>query len=99
MGDLQGGSGNASRAGANSIVEVKGPYIERDRKLWVFLLHAVFDEPGEKQMHSLSLREINARIRAGTITRLNGNGGDLPMIPRNPARPSWAFAKSRESLR
>jgi len=46
-----------------TIVDVKGPYTERDRKLWVFLLHAVFDELGEKPMHSLSVREINAVFR------------------------------------
>jgi hypothetical protein len=46
-----------------SIVDVRGPYTERDRKLWVFLLHAVFDELGETPMHSLSVREINAVFR------------------------------------
>lgn len=46
-----------------TIVDVKGPYTERDRKLWVFLLHAVFNELGEKPMHSLSVREINAVFR------------------------------------
>ena len=46
-----------------SIVDVRGPYTEKDRKLWVFLLHAVFDELGEKPMHSLSVREINAVFR------------------------------------
>lgn len=46
-----------------SIVEVKGPYTERDRKLWVFLLHAVFDELGDTPMHSLSVREINSVFR------------------------------------
>jgi len=45
------------------IVDVDGPYNERDRKLWAFLLHAVFDELGEKQMHSLSVREINNVFR------------------------------------
>jgi hypothetical protein len=46
-----------------TIVSVEGPYTERDRKLWVFLLHAVFDELGEKPMHTLSVREINAVFR------------------------------------
>lgn len=45
------------------IVKVEGPYTERDRKLWVFLLHSVFDELGEKPMHSLSVRDINAVFR------------------------------------
>ena len=45
------------------IVDVQGPYTERDRKLWVFLLHAVFDELGETPMHELSVREINEVFR------------------------------------
>jgi hypothetical protein len=45
------------------IVKVDGPYTERDRKLWVFLLHTVFDELGEKPIHSLPIREINAIFR------------------------------------
>ena len=46
-----------------TIVSVDGPYTERDRKLWVFLLHAVFEELGEAPMHSLSVRDINAVFR------------------------------------
>ena len=45
------------------IVKVDGPYTERDRKLWVFLLHAVFDDLGEKPIHSLSVRDINSVFR------------------------------------
>src|SRR6266568_4646519 len=30
------------------IVSVEGPYTEQDRKLWTFLLHAVWDELGER---------------------------------------------------
>lgn len=45
------------------IVSVEGPYTERDRKLWVFLLHAVFDELGKQPLHSLSVREINSIFR------------------------------------
>lgn len=45
------------------IVDVKGPYTERDRKLWVFLLHAVFDELGDTSLHTLSVREINSVFR------------------------------------
>ncbi len=45
------------------IVKVDGPYTERDRKLWVFLLHTVFDELGEKTIHTLPVREINAMFR------------------------------------
>ena len=46
------------------IVDVKGPYTERDRKLWVFLLHAVFDELDTKRLHSFPIRDINAVFRA-----------------------------------
>lgn len=52
------------------IVKVEGPYTERDRKLWVFLLHAVFDELGEKPIHSLPVRDINAVFR-----KLGGDHG------------------------
>ena len=46
-----------------TIVDVQGPYTERDRKLWVFLLHAVFDELGDKPMHEISVKDINAIFR------------------------------------
>jgi len=52
------------------IVNVEGPYTERDRKLWVFLLHAVFDELGVKNIHSLSVRDINSIFR-----KLGGDHG------------------------
>lgn len=45
------------------IVNVDGPYTERDRKLWVFLLHAVFDELGKNPIHSLPVRDVNAIFR------------------------------------
>lgn len=46
-----------------AIVKLEGPFNEKDRKLWTFLLHAVFDELGEKQIHSLSVRDINNVFR------------------------------------
>lgn len=52
------------------IVNVEGPYNERDRKLWVFLLHAVFEELGHKAIHSLSVRDINSVFR-----KLGGDHG------------------------
>lgn len=45
------------------IVNVDGPYTERDRKLWVFLLHAVFDELETTPVHSIPVRDINAVFR------------------------------------
>lgn len=46
------------------IVDVKGPYNERDRKLWVFLLHAVFDDLESTRLHSLPIKDINSVFRA-----------------------------------
>lgn len=51
------------------IVNVEGPYTERDRKLWTFLLHAVWDEipedPKEEKLviHELSVTKINQVFR------------------------------------
>jgi hypothetical protein len=45
------------------IVSVEGPYTEQDRKLWTFLLHAVWDELGEKVIHEIPIREITRIFR------------------------------------
>ena len=45
------------------IVKVEGPYTERDRKLWTFLLHAVWDELGEKPIHELPVTKVNQVFR------------------------------------
>jgi hypothetical protein len=45
------------------IVKVEGPYTERDRKLWTFLLHAVWDELGEKPIHELPISKVNQVFR------------------------------------
>lgn len=45
------------------MVKVEGPYTERDRKLWTFLLHAVWDELETKPLHELSVAEINGVFR------------------------------------
>lgn len=45
------------------IVKVDGSYTERDRKLWVFLLHAVFDELGKQPVHSIAVKDVNAMFR------------------------------------
>lgn len=45
------------------IVKVEGPYTERDRKLWTFLLHAVWDELGVKPMHELPVTKISQVFR------------------------------------
>lgn len=50
------------------IVKVEGRYTERDRKLWTFLLHAVWDEiPDSEQdniaIHELPIHKINRIFR------------------------------------
>ena len=45
------------------IVKVEGPFTERDRKLWTFLLHAIWDELGKKPIHELSATKINQVFR------------------------------------
>lgn len=45
------------------MVKVDGPYTERDRKLWTFLLHAVWDELGSVPVHDLPVSEINRVFR------------------------------------
>ena len=45
------------------IVGVEGPYTEQDRKLWVFLLHAVWDALDDKAVHEIRIRDINSRFR------------------------------------
>jgi Initiator Replication protein len=45
------------------IISVEGPYTERDRKLWTFLLHAVWKELEESTIHEMSVRDINHVFR------------------------------------
>src|SRR4051794_33362341 len=45
------------------INRVEGPFTERDRKLWTFLLHAVWDELGVKPIHDLAASEVNRVFR------------------------------------
>ena len=45
------------------IVSVEGPYTERDRKLWTFLLHAVWDELDAGVIHEIPVQEINRVFR------------------------------------
>lgn len=41
------------------ITKIEGAYTEKDRKLWVFLVHAVWDELLEKRLHEISVCKIN----------------------------------------
>jgi hypothetical protein len=45
------------------VVKVHGEYSERDRKLYAFLVHAVWDELETTRIHSLSVAEINRVFR------------------------------------
>jgi hypothetical protein len=45
------------------IVAVEGPYTEQDRKLWTFLLHAVWDDLETQPVHELPVRDINLMFR------------------------------------
>ena len=42
---------------------IKGAFRERERKLWTFLVHAVWDELGKRQIHRLPLGEVNRVFR------------------------------------
>lgn len=43
--------------------KIKGPYNERDRKLWVFLIHAVWDDLLTKRYHEISVSKIDKLFR------------------------------------
>jgi hypothetical protein len=45
------------------VVKVNGDYTERDRKLYTFLVHAVWDDMDTTRIHSLSVAEINKVFR------------------------------------
>lgn len=45
------------------IKKVEGPYTAKDRKLWTFLLHAVFDKLGNEPIHSLKVQDVNRIFR------------------------------------
>jgi hypothetical protein len=46
------------------IVNVEGPYTEMDRKLWRFLLHAVWAEFGVNLYHIIPIRKISQVFRS-----------------------------------
>ena len=45
------------------IVSIEGPYTERDRKIWTFLLHAVWDDLETQTIHEMPVGEINRVFR------------------------------------
>jgi hypothetical protein len=61
------------------IVKVDGDYTERDRKLYAFLVHAVWDEMETTRIHELSVAEINKVFRE--------LGGDFS--------PQWIWESAR----
>lgn len=46
------------------ITKIEGPYTERDRKLWVFLVAAVWDDLGIPKIHEMRVAKINAVFEA-----------------------------------
>lgn len=46
------------------IVKVEGPYTERDRKLWAFLIHAIWDDLLTDRVHEISVERINTVFRS-----------------------------------
>lgn len=47
-----------------AITTVQGPYTEKDRKLWAFLLHVAFDELGKQGGHEVAIKDINGVFRS-----------------------------------
>lgn len=45
------------------ITKIEGPYTEKDRKLWVLLVHAVWDRLLEDRIHELPVEKINRIFR------------------------------------
>ncbi len=45
------------------IKKVEGPYTAKDRKLWTLLLHAAFEDLGNKGGHSVKISDINGVFR------------------------------------
>lgn len=45
------------------MVKVDGPFTEHDRKLWTFLLHAVWDQLPKERWHTLSVSDISRVFR------------------------------------
>ncbi|MEC4678055.1 MAG: replication initiation protein [Nitrospirota bacterium] len=41
------------------LMKVDGAYTEKDRKLWLFLLHVAFDKLAETPIHSVSVADVN----------------------------------------
>lgn len=46
------------------ITKVEGPYTERDRKLWAFLVAAIWDDLGIPKIHEIRVAKINAVFEA-----------------------------------
>ena len=74
------------------IVKIEGPYTEQDRKLWVFLLHAVWDELGEKPIHELPVSKINQ------VFRKYGGRHDVSWIWESARRLSRTIAEWIETF-
>jgi hypothetical protein len=45
------------------ITKIEGPFTERDRKLWTFLVHAAWDDLGVKPLHEIQVGKIDKVFR------------------------------------
>lgn len=45
------------------VMSIQGPFTEKDRKLWAFLVHAVWDDLETTRIHELSVAKINQVFR------------------------------------
>lgn len=65
------------------ITKIEGAYTEKDRKLWVFLVHAAWEELSKKNIHELPVSKINKIFRE--------LGGDYS--------PNWIWESARRLSR
>lgn len=65
------------------ITKIEGAYTEKDRKLWVFLVHAAWEELTKKNIHELPVSKINKVFRE--------LGGDYS--------PNWIWESARRLSR
>ena len=72
MGCLRAGCGDASGSKRCDYHKNNEDYTERDRKLWMFLVAAVWDDLESQTVHEIKVSKINAVFEAmgGRKTRL-----------------------------
>ncbi len=81
------------------ITNIEGAYTEVDRKLWAFLVMAVWDELGTKTIHEVKVSKINEAFQIAN----NGNNQSCSWIWESAkrlinTRVTWESAKEKERL-